>query len=95
MQIVQHEPHVASGIPVQASRIDQLLPAGDAGRGGELIVEIHHAHAAGDLKRAPAAAVERERIRRVDAAIRGTRRIVSVGFSGKHVAGLGIAALEV
>src|SRR6516165_3382101 len=53
MQIVQHEPDVVSGVPVQAGRVDSLPSAGDAGRGGELIVEIHNADATGDLKRTP------------------------------------------
>ena len=60
MQIVEHEADVAVDVPVQRDGVDELPAARDAIGKTELIVEVHHADAAGDFPRAPAAAVKRE-----------------------------------
>src|SRR5438876_489327 len=56
--------------------------------------DLPGADATGHLPRAPAAAGQRERICRHDAAIRCIRRIVLVGFAGQDIANLRIAAVE-
>jgi hypothetical protein len=76
VQVVQHETGVAVDVPVERCRVDGLQAACDAGGGPELVVEINRGEASRDFPRAPAAALERERVRRLDAAIGRIRRII-------------------
>src|SRR5881398_2606411 len=66
MQVVKHKADVAVDIPVERKRVDGLASAGDATGTRDLIVEVDLAHASGDFPGTPAAAVERERMRRLD-----------------------------
>src|SRR3954447_13240119 len=95
MQIVEHEPDVTRGVPVQAGGVDGLLAACDSVGEAEPVVEIDHAVASGDFPGAPASSGPGERVCGNDTAIGGAARIVGMGFAGKRVARLDIAPLKI
>src|SRR3954462_9985026 len=94
MQVVEHEADVAVDIPVEREGVDGLAPPGDAIGSRELIVEVNLAHASGDFPGTPAAAVQRERMRRLHAVISGIGRVITSTFACRNVAGLSVTALE-
>src|SRR3954471_23088819 len=94
MQVVEHEADVTVDIPVERARVDGLASAGDATGSRELIVEVDLAHASGDFPGTPAAAVQRERMRRLDAVISGIGRVVTTTFACQNVARLSVAPVE-
>src|SRR5258708_3276893 len=53
VKVVEHQPDVAVGVPVQRQRIDRLSPASDAVRSGELIVKIDSPEPASNLPCSP------------------------------------------
>ena len=83
VQVIQHEPNVFGGIPVEPGGVDGLLAAGRAVRKPEPIVEVDLAVAAGDFPRAPVAALPGPRMGRYDVVIAAGRGIVGAGFAGQ------------
>ena len=83
MQVIQHEPNVFGGIPVEPGGVDGLLAAGRAVRKPEPIVEVDLAVAAGDFPGAPVVALPGPRMGRYDVVIAAGRGIVGAGFAGQ------------
>src|SRR3954454_14096406 len=58
MQVIEHESDVSGHVPIQTCRIDGLLSTSDTVHRRELIVEIDHTDASGNLPSAPGAATQ-------------------------------------
>src|SRR5215831_386439 len=95
VHVIEHEPDVAVGIPVEPRGVDGLFATGGTVHEAQAIVEIDHAVAPRDFKGAPVAALPREWAGRYRAGIGGSRRVVAVRLAGQGPACLDVAAVEV